>query len=108
MPLGTNIKDTVKNRLQASAGFRRAFLGEAVGCIVAGDVESGKMVLREYINGTVGFVRLGEAVGKSPKSVMRMLSREGNPQVRNLFEIVAYLQKVEGTVLEVRAVNAAA
>jgi hypothetical protein len=32
-----------------------------------------------------------------------MLSAQGNPQARNLFEIVAYLQKVDGTVLEVQA-----
>jgi hypothetical protein len=39
---------------------------------------------------------------------MRMLSPSGNPQARNLFEIVAYLQKIEGTVLEVRAKRAKA
>jgi hypothetical protein len=32
---------------------------------------------------------------------MRMFGASGNPQARNLFEIVAYLQKIEGTVLEV-------
>jgi len=38
---------------------------------------------------------------------MRMLSAEGNPQARNLFEMVATLQKLEGTVLEVHAASAA-
>jgi hypothetical protein len=75
--------------------------------MASGDVETGKVVLREYINGTVGFLRLGAALGRSPKSLMRMLSPTGNPQARNLFEMVAYLQKVEGTVLEVRARDAA-
>lgn len=51
--------------------------------------------------GTVGFVKLGEALGRSPKVLMRMFSAKGNPQAKNLFEIVAYLQKAEGTVLEV-------
>ena len=32
---------------------------------------------------------------------------EGNPQARNLFEMVAYLQKLKGTVLEVHAATAA-
>jgi hypothetical protein len=32
---------------------------------------------------------------------MRMLGPKGNPQARSLFGIVAHLQKVEGTVLEV-------
>ena len=52
-------------------------------------------------------VALGRALSKSPKSLMRMLSAEGNPQARNLFEMVAYLQKIEGTRLEVRAATAA-
>jgi hypothetical protein len=39
---------------------------------------------------------------------MRMLSPTGNPQARNLFEMIAYLQKAEGTVLEIRAIDAAA
>ena len=68
----------------------------------------GKIVLREYINGTLGFIALGQALSKSPKSLMRMLSPEGNPQARNLFEMVAYLQKIEGTVLEVHARDATA
>ena len=54
------------------------------------------------------FLELGAALGRSPKSLMRMLSPTGNPQARNLFEMVAYLQKVEGTVLEVHARDAAA
>jgi hypothetical protein len=32
---------------------------------------------------------------------MRMFSPKENAQARNLFEIVAHLQKLEGTVLEV-------
>jgi len=57
--------------------------------------------------GLVRCVALGRALAKSPKSLMRMLSAEGNPQARNLFEMVAYLQKIEGTVLEVHAAAAA-
>ena len=101
MPLTKSFNETIKLRLQESHGFRKALLREAVGCMVAGDVETGKSVLRNYINGTVGFVRLGADLGRSPKVLMRMFGPTGNPQARNLFEIVAYLQKLEGTVLEV-------
>ena len=107
MPLTRSFRETIKEQL-ASKDFRREFLREAVGNMVAGDLETAKTVLREYINGTVGFMTLGEALSKSPKSLMRMLSPEGNPQARNLFEMVAYLQKIDGTVLEVHASNTAA
>src|SRR5271169_3523486 len=106
MTLTRSFRETIKEQL-ADRDFRREFLREAVGNMVAGDLETAKAVLREYINGTVGFIALGQALGKSSKSLMRMLSRTGSPQARNLFEIVAYLQKVDGTVLEVRASAAA-
>jgi hypothetical protein len=101
MALTKSFNETIKSKLQQCDGFRRALLREAVGCMIAGDVETGKSVLRKYINGTVGFVQLGADLGRSPKVLMRMFSTSGNPQAKNLFEIVAYLQKLEGTVLEV-------
>ena len=102
MALTRSFRETIKEQL-VSKRFRREFLREGVENMIAGDMETAKSVLREYINGTVGFVALGEALGKSPKSLMRMLSAQGNPQARNVFEIVAYLQKIDGTVLEVKA-----
>ena len=101
MGLTKSFNETVKSRIQKSEGFRRALLREAMGAMIAGDLETGKSILRKYINGTIGFVRLGEELGRSPKVLMRMLGSSGNPQARNLFEIVAYLQRVEGTRLEV-------
>ena len=101
MALTKSFNDTIKSRIQQSEGFRRALLREAVGCMIAGDVETGKSLLRKYINGTIGFVKLGADLGRSPKVLMRMFSTTGNPQAKNLFEIVAYLQKIDGTVLEV-------
>lgn len=107
MPLTRNFRETIKEQL-ADKEFRREFLCEAVSNMVAGDLETAKSVLREYVNGTLGFVALGQALSKSPKSLMRMLSPEGNPQARNLFEMIAYLQKIDGTVLEVHASSSAA
>ena len=101
MPLTKSYNETIKSQLQQSEGFRRALLKAAVGCMISGDIETGKSVLRKYINGTVGFVKLGADLDRSPKVLMRMFSSTGNPQAKNLFEIVAYLQKIEGTVLEV-------
>ena len=101
MALTRSFNDTIKSRIQQSEGFRRALLREAIGCMITGDLETGKSMLRKYINGTVGFVKLGADLGRSPKVLMRMFSSTGNPQAKNLFEIVAYLQKIEGTVLEV-------
>jgi hypothetical protein len=101
MPLTKSFNETVRAQLQSSAKFRRALLREALGCMLSGDLDTGKSVLRKYINGTVGFVKLGADLERSPKVLMRMFSPTGNPQAKNLFEIIAYLQKIDGTVLQV-------
>ena len=75
---------------------------------LSGDVETGKAVLRDYINATVGFHDLAEATHHSPKSLMRMLGPTGNPQARNLFEVVQYLQKKERIRFKLRAAAAGA
>ena len=107
MPLTRSFRETIREQL-VERDFRREFLREAVANMISGDLETAKSVLREYVNGTVGFIELGKALSKSPKSLMRMLSPSGNPQARNLFEMVAHLQKIDGTVLEVRAGSDAA
>jgi hypothetical protein len=90
------LKETIQARARRDAAFREALLKEAVDALLSGDVETGKTVLRDYINATVGFDKLATVTKKSPKSLMRMLGPKGNPQARNFFEIVAYLQKKEG------------
>ncbi len=103
MALTRDFKETVQSRVRRDLAFRKALLREGVESLLAGDVETGKTVLRDYINATVGFEELGMVVHRSPKSLMRMFSPKGNPQARNLFEVVAYLQEKEGTRLEVRS-----
>jgi Protein of unknown function (DUF3018) len=102
MTLTRDFRDTIQARARRDAAFRKALLREAIDCMLAGDVDTGKTVLRDYINATVGFTVLGAVTNKSPKSLMRMLGPEGNPQARNLFEIVAYLQEREGFSLTTR------
>ena len=105
MTLTRDFKKTVRARIERDPGFREALLEEGVECLLAGDVETGKSVLRDYINATIGFRELGGLTEKSPKSLMRMLGPHGNPQARNLFEIIGCLQQREGLHLKVQAVR---
>ena len=73
--------------------------------LLSGDVETGKAVLRDYINATIGFQALGGLTEKSPKSLMRMFGPKGNPQARNLFRIIGFLQKQEGLRLKVDVIR---
>ncbi len=103
MALTRDFKETVQARAARDPRFRRELLRDGVQCLLSGDLETGKAVLRDYINATVGFEELAARTDKSPKSLMRMFGPKGNPQARNLFEIIGYLQEKEGMSLEVRA-----
>jgi DNA-binding phage protein len=107
MTLTRDFKETIQARVRRDATFRKELLREGIECFLAGDIETGKTVLRDYINATVGFNELAEVTHHSPKSLMRMLSPSGNPQARNLFEIVRYLQRKERVRFKLRAAAAA-
>lgn len=71
--------------------------------MLEGDTETGKAVLRDYINAIIGFEELAEDTGKDPKSLMRMFSAKGNPRAGNLFSVIGHLQKITGVHLAVAA-----
>ena len=103
MALTRDFKETIRARVKRDPGFRKALLREGIENFLSGDVKTGKIILRDFINATVGFTKLSDVTHRSAKSLMRMLGPRGNPQARNLFEIVAYLQHAEGVRFEVRS-----
>ena len=106
MALTRDFKETIRARVKRDPGFRKALLREGIENFLSGDVETGKIILRDFINATVGFTKLSDVTHRSAKSLMRMLGPSGNPQARNLFEIVAYLQQAEGVRFEIRSSRA--
>src|SRR5271170_668363 len=107
MPLTRDFKETIRARAKRDPGFRKALLREGIENFLSGDVDTGKIILRDFINATVGFTELSNVTHRSAKSLMRMLGPRGNPQARNLFEIVAYLQRAEGVRFEIRSTRTA-
>lgn len=79
---------------------RRALLREAVESIINGDLSTGKAVLRDYVNATVGFSELERRTEIPSKSLMRMLGQKGSPSAAILLRILTALQKSEGVHFE--------
>ena len=96
MPLTHDFKETIRARAQNDPKFRKALLREAVESYLNGDLETGKAVLRDYVNATVGFQALEEQTDIPAKSLMRMLGPKGSPSAANLASILTVLQKSEG------------
>ena len=102
MPLTRDFKETIRARAIRDKKFRKELLREGVECLLAGDTATGKTILRDYINATVGFAEVAEATHIPSKSLMRKLGLSGNPRADNLFEIVSFLQSREGVRFHVR------
>jgi len=71
-------------------------LREGVECLLPGDGDAGKAVLRDYFSATIGFEELSRVFDKSSKSLMHMFGPKGDPQASNLFAGIHYLQEQEG------------
>ena len=94
-------RELVQRHVKDDASFAEALLREGVDAMLSGDVETGKTILRDYIKATIGFERLGAATGAPAKSLIRMFGPRGNPQAKNLFSVLGYLQKQAGVELHV-------
>src|SRR5450432_1161340 len=101
MPLTHDFKETIRARAQRDTDFRQALLREAVESVINGDLETGKAVLRDYVNATVGFQNLEKRTHIPAKSLMRMLGPKGSPSAANLSNILTELQKPEGVRFDI-------
>ena len=103
MALTRDFKETIKDRIERDPAFREELLKEGIECLLTGDVDTGKAILRDFINATIGFETLSRQIRKPSKSLHRMLSPSGNPKTSNFFEILEYLQRNERLKLTVSA-----
>jgi len=108
MPITRKFRTTVMARAVSDPAFRRQMLTEAVNELLAGDLDAGKAMLRDYINATITFQQLAKKLKKTDKSVHRMLGPRGNPRADNILEIIKILQANERVKLRVEAHKAAA
>lgn len=103
MPLTRDFKVTIQARAKNDADFRAALLSDGIELLLSGEMETGKSVLRDFINATVGFERLAEKTSMPAKSLMRMFGPKGNPRAENLFHVIRHLQEETGVHLAVAA-----
>ncbi len=95
MAITRDFKESVQARALRDPEFREGMLRESIECMLAGDLKTGKALLRDYINAIIGFEELARLTKKDPKSLMRMFSENGNPTASNLFDVICALEKKE-------------
>ena len=55
MALTREFKDTIAARVQRDPRFREALFTEAMNAYLGGDTKTGKAILRDLVNATIGF-----------------------------------------------------
>lgn len=105
MTITQNFKETVQARALRDPKFREGILRESIECMLAGDLKTGKALLRDYINAIIGFEKLAKLTKKDPKSLMRMLSPAGNPTASNLFDVICALEKKENVQYQLHPIQ---
>jgi DNA-binding phage protein len=103
MGLTKDFRETTYARIQRDVTFRKTLLTEAVNAYLSGEETTGKTVLRDFVNATIGFERLGALAEVPSKSLHRMLSPTGNPNTANFFAVLRILQEQDRVQLKVRA-----
>lgn len=101
MPLTRDFRKRIWDRAQRDPAFKNGLLQEAINEFLSGNVESGKELMRAYINASIAFPVLAHKLHKTDKSLQRMLSPKGNPTMTNFCAILKAVQKTEGLQLHV-------
>jgi DNA-binding phage protein len=102
MALTRDFRETIQERAQREPAFRQALLKEGLQLINTGDFATGRAILRNYINATIGFPALAEKTNISSPSLQRMFGPKGNPSAQNLFGVIAALHQAEGVIVELQ------
>jgi DNA-binding phage protein len=102
MALTRDFRETIRERAQREPEFRRALLLEGLQLITDGDLATGRSILRNYINATIGFTELARRTRISSPSLQRMFGPDGNPTAENLFGVIDQLQRQERVKVELR------
>jgi len=102
MALTKDFRETILARAQREPAFRQSLLREGLELINNGDFATGRAILRNYINATIGFSTLADLTHIPSPSLQRMFGPRGNPRAENLFGVIAHLQRQEGIEVELR------
>lgn len=92
MPLTRAFRETVQARAKVDPAFRAGLYQEAAQAMLQGELPAARVLLRDFVNATIGFAALAARMGVHEKSLMRMLGPTGNPQAGNLLAALRALQ----------------
>jgi hypothetical protein len=91
MALSRDASELTVERIQSDRNFAMALFGEAIAVFLNGEADVSWLVLRDLVNGTIGFEGLA-TTGRPSKSLHRMLSAKVTPTMNNLTLVFGVLR----------------
>jgi len=88
MPLTREFKETIMRRAKQDPVFRQGLIVEAINAFLDGDVDTGKGLLRDYLNATEAVSSIAQELNQDEKSIRRMVGPRGNPTLRNFINLL--------------------
>jgi len=74
MPLTREFKETIMLRVKQDPDFRQSLIVEATNALLDGDFETGKSLLRDYLNATESLPAIAGELKQNVKSIRRMVT----------------------------------
>ena len=101
MPLTRDFRETVMARVKSDPAFRGELIVEATNAFLIDDVETGKALLRDYLNATKSIAHIAQELQLNEKSLRRMVGPKGNPTLKNFLSLLKVCSSAEHLTLQV-------
>ena len=101
MVLSRKFRETVQLRVQKDPDYRKALIINAANAFLNGDIDTGKHLLRDYLNATQSFPSIARELSRNEKSIRRMVGPRGNPTLYNFINLLEACKRRENLDLKV-------
>jgi len=101
MPLTRDFRETVMARAKSDPTFGGELIIEATNAFLMGDMETGKALLRDYLNATESITDIARELQVNEKSLRRMLGPKGNPTLKNFLNLLKVCGSAESLTLQI-------
>jgi DNA-binding phage protein len=101
MPLTRDFRETVTARAESDPACRGELIVVATNAFLMDDMETGKALLRDYLNATGSIADIARELQVNEKSLRRMLGPKGNPTLKNFLSLLKICSATERLTLQI-------
>jgi DNA-binding phage protein len=105
--LSKDVSEIVTARIQREPKLALALLDDSLSLFLNGEPDVARLVLRDVVNGTIGFGELAKVTACTVEQLDQMLSANGDPTMGELTKILGVLRRELRVEIQVQSVACA-